>query len=78
MPVGGALDLASHRIANLLVGNDAAAATLEVTLAGPELRMEQDARVAVTGADLQAEHRWNRDAAWSRDELPPRKRASIR
>ena len=52
VPVGGALDLASHRVANLLVGNDAAAATLEITLAGPELRMEQEARVAVTGADL--------------------------
>ena len=52
VPVGGALDLVSHRIANLLVGNPPDAATLEVTLAGPELRMEQATRVVVTGADL--------------------------
>jgi antagonist of KipI len=36
------------------VGNDADAATLEVTLAGPELRIEHGAMVAVAGADLQA------------------------
>jgi KipI family sensor histidine kinase inhibitor len=54
VPVAGALDLLSHRVANLLVGNAPDAATLEVTLAGPEVRIEQTARVAVTGADLQA------------------------
>jgi KipI family sensor histidine kinase inhibitor len=52
--VSGALDLVSHRLANLLVGNAADAATLEVTLAGPELRIDREARVAVTGADLRA------------------------
>ena len=54
VPVSGALDLVSHRLANLLVGNAADAATLEVTLAGPDLRIEREACVAVTGADLQA------------------------
>jgi antagonist of KipI len=54
VPVSGAMDLVSHRVANLLVGNDDNAATLEVTLAGPVLRMEQETRVAITGADLQA------------------------
>lgn len=53
VPVSGALDLVSHRSANLLVGNDGDAATLEVTLAGPELRIEHATRMAVTGADLQ-------------------------
>ena len=52
--VAGALDLESHEIANLLVGNLGDAATLEVTISGPELRIEHDARVAITGADLQA------------------------
>jgi antagonist of KipI len=51
--VSGAMDLVSHRTANLLVGNQDDAATLEVTLAGPELRTEQETRVAITGADLQ-------------------------
>jgi KipI family sensor histidine kinase inhibitor len=54
VPVGGALDKVSHRAANALVGNDAAAATLEITLLGPELRFESDAVVAVAGADLGA------------------------
>jgi antagonist of KipI len=52
VPVSGALDLVSHRVVNLLVGNAADAATLEVTLAGPELRVEQETRLAVAGADL--------------------------
>jgi antagonist of KipI len=52
VPVSGAMDLASHRLANALVGNDAGAATLEATLLGPELRIEQDTMVALTGADL--------------------------
>jgi len=50
--VSGAVDLVSHRVANLLVGNEADAATLEVTLVGPELRIEGPARIAVAGADL--------------------------
>jgi biotin-dependent carboxylase-like uncharacterized protein len=54
VPVGGALDQVADRAANALVGNDAGAATLEVTLLGPELRFECDATVAVTGADLGA------------------------
>jgi biotin-dependent carboxylase-like uncharacterized protein len=54
VPVGGALDRVAHSAANSLVGNDAGAATLEVTLLGPELRLESDAVVAVTGADLDA------------------------
>ncbi|HEX5110262.1 MAG TPA: 5-oxoprolinase subunit PxpB [Vicinamibacterales bacterium] len=54
VPVSGAMDLRSHRLANALVGNDASAATLEVTIAGPELRMESDTVVAITGADLGA------------------------
>ena len=54
VPVGGALDRQSHRAANALVGNDTAAATLEVTLLGPEIRFESDAVIAIGGADLGA------------------------
>jgi KipI family sensor histidine kinase inhibitor len=54
VPVGGALDVVSHCAANAAVGNEAGAATLEVTLSGPELRFECDAWVAVAGADLGA------------------------
>ena len=53
VPVAGALDSFSHRLANALVGNTRDAATLEITLAGPELRFDDDAVIAVTGADLE-------------------------
>ncbi len=52
--VSGAMDLVAHRVANALVGNHQEAATLEVTIVGPELRLEHAAVVAVTGADLGA------------------------
>lgn len=48
--VSGAMDVYSHRLANALVGNDADAATLEVTIAGPELEFDDARTVAVTGA----------------------------
>lgn len=47
---GGAMDMRAARIANLLVGNDEAAALLEATFVGPTLRFQQDRLVAVTGA----------------------------
>jgi antagonist of KipI len=50
--VSGALDLVSHRAANALVGNESTAATLEITIAGPELRCRSACMVAITGADL--------------------------
>ena len=52
VPVGGAMDEVSHRLANALVGNPAARATLEITLVGPALRFEVAALVACCGADL--------------------------
>jgi KipI family sensor histidine kinase inhibitor len=54
VPVSGPMDYVSHRVANALVGNDVSAATLEVTLLGPELRIEDDTVVAIAGADLGA------------------------
>jgi biotin-dependent carboxylase-like uncharacterized protein len=52
VPVSGALDWFSHRLANLLVGNDPTAAGLEVTLTGPQVRFERATSVAVTGAEF--------------------------
>lgn len=46
----GALDPASHRLANRLVGNDVDAATLETTVLGCAVRARAPATVAVTGA----------------------------
>lgn len=52
MPPSGAMDGFAHRVANYLVGNDADRATLEMTYAGPDLEFEDDAVVAITGADM--------------------------
>jgi KipI family sensor histidine kinase inhibitor len=54
VPVSGPMDPVSHRLANLIVGNSRDAAMLEATLVGPELRIEQQTILAVTGADLAA------------------------
>lgn len=54
VPVSGAADPFSARLANRLVGNPDAAALLEVTLVGPELRFTEATTIAVAGADLGA------------------------
>jgi antagonist of KipI len=53
VPVAGPMDPVSHRVANALVGNDAAAATLEITLLGPDLDFEDERVVAAAGADFE-------------------------
>jgi biotin-dependent carboxylase-like uncharacterized protein len=52
VPPGGAMDRFAHRAANLLVGNDEGAATLECTLRGPDLEVLASCLVAITGADM--------------------------
>lgn len=54
VPVAGALDRVSARVANALVGNPRGTPMLEATLVGPELRIDCAARVAVAGGDLDA------------------------
>lgn len=54
VPVSGAMDPVAHRIANAVVGNPPAAATLEATLVGPELRFGDATTIAIAGADLSA------------------------
>lgn len=54
VPVAGAMDADACRRSNLAVGNEPGAAVLEATLVGPELRLEVEARVAVSGANLAA------------------------
>lgn len=52
VPVSGAMDKFSLRVANLLVGNEEGEAALEITILGPKLRALRRLRVAFTGADL--------------------------
>ena len=42
VPVAGPMDIFSHRLANQLAGNEPDAATIEITLLGPELVVEAD------------------------------------
>ena len=52
VPVAGPMDPVSHRLANALIGNDPGAATLEITLLGPELEFESERIVAIAGAEF--------------------------
>lgn len=54
VPPSGAADRRSYELANALVGNEPGAACLEATLAGPALRFDPPALVAVTGAETDA------------------------
>ena len=53
VPVAGPMDTFSHRLANQLVGNEPGAATLEITLIGPELIVEADTTMAIAGAHFE-------------------------
>ncbi len=52
VPLGGAMDRMAHELANRLVGNSAAVATLEMTMSGDELQWSHAAVIAVTGANM--------------------------
>jgi antagonist of KipI len=52
VPTAGAMDPFAFRAANVLAGNDAGAAALEITIMGPSIRLGEGAVIAVAGADL--------------------------
>ncbi|WP_333983028.1 urea carboxylase [Ectopseudomonas khazarica] len=52
VPPSGPMDDRALRLGNRLLGNDTAAAGLEITMSGPTLRFNCDAVVAVTGAEI--------------------------
>ncbi len=54
VPRSGAADPPSLRLANALTGNEPGAAALEITLAGPALRFDGAALIALTGAPAPA------------------------
>jgi antagonist of KipI len=53
VPVSGPMDAYSHRLANQILGNDPAAAALEITLMGPELVADGDVTCALTGGRIE-------------------------
>lgn len=52
MPVAGAMDNFSLRVANLLIGNDENEGVLETTFIGPEIEFDCEEIIAITGADM--------------------------
>jgi len=52
MPLAGAMDNYSYKIANLLVGNNPDSAVLEITLTGPVILIPGRMQIAITGADM--------------------------
>ncbi|MFZ5648027.1 MAG: biotin-dependent carboxyltransferase family protein [Bacillota bacterium] len=54
MPVAGAMDGYAYAVANILAGNGAGAAALEMTIMGGSFQFEADAFAAICGADMGA------------------------
>ena len=52
VPVSGAMDQTSAKLANFLLGNDESLAVLEMTLVGPTLEFMNDTYISITGADM--------------------------
>lgn len=52
IPLSGAMDQSSAKLANLLVGNDENDALLECTMMGPKIEFHCDTYIAVTGAEV--------------------------
>ncbi|KAA9028371.1 5-oxoprolinase subunit C family protein [Niallia endozanthoxylica] len=48
----GAMDSLSHRLANILVGNEENKPTIEMTLLGPTMQFQQDSLIAICGGDM--------------------------
>ncbi len=55
VPPSGPMDALALRLANRLAGNEEGTAALELTVAGPTLRFNCDAVIALAGADMGAE-----------------------
>jgi antagonist of KipI len=66
----GAADMVSLRIANLLVGNDEYAPTLEMTLLGATLEFDEPAVVAISGASCDSKVDSNTFPMCSAVEVP--------
>lgn len=52
VPVSGAMDCYSARVANALLDNNKNAAILEITMTGPTLRFNYNTIICITGADI--------------------------
>ncbi|MCQ1530627.1 5-oxoprolinase subunit C family protein [Lutispora saccharofermentans] len=69
IPVAGAMDDFSFRIANILVGNDENTAALETTFMGPSIQMEFNGYIAITGANMEPRLNGNKVHMWRSIEV---------
>lgn len=64
VPVSGVMDGFSHRVANILVGNNENDAVLEITIMGPEIEFMNDSIIAITGGNLSPNLNGNSVSMW--------------
>ena len=70
VPPSGPMDALSQRVGNRLVGNPEGAPALELTMAGPTLRFNCEAIVAITGAAMPATLDGEPLAPWTAHRVP--------
>jgi len=66
----GPMDHLAHRAVNLLVGNPASAATVEITLGNFRARLDADATIAVCGAEAAVTVDGGEVAVWESHRVP--------
>src|SRR5436190_4000384 len=66
----GPMDHLAHRAANLLVGNPASAATLEITLGNFRARLDSETTIAVCGAEAPLTVDGDEVAVWESHRVP--------
>ena len=71
IPVSGALDSFSGRVANMLVGNAEDCALLESTIVGPQLAILSEADIALTGAEMNAKLNYTPIETWKTIRVVP-------
>ncbi|WP_051305246.1 5-oxoprolinase subunit C family protein [Desulfogranum mediterraneum] len=71
VPPCGVLDGYAAQLANLLVGNPAEAALLEITFAGPSIRILSPCVLALTGAEMELLHNGQHLGGWRSFAVQP-------
>lgn len=74
---GGAMDMAAHRCANQLLGNQSDAATVEILLGGVQLEATVPCNIALCGAAAQLRINDKKAAMWQSVALQPGDRIDI-
>lgn len=72
MPVAGAMDQYAYGVANLLAGNEAHAAVIEMTGRGAAFKFDAEQLVAVCGADMQGKINGDPIPTWASFFVPRR------